>query len=176
MLYVSNATRSAQGDGACGIRLQSGESEGRHKNSSAAHTPTHGRAQVTQEQLLAASAAAGAAFSAAAACQRPAYTIPQSPSRGAVRFHLCLGRRMMLSIAPKPSCNRESKTLLYFLRVKQRICFTSSAAEATFALAACELAAVAHPVAISPASSGYGIFSSHAPCSISAKSALREEM
>lgn len=84
-------------DGACGIRLQSGESKGRYKNSSATHTPTHRKAQVTQEQLLAALAAAGAVFAAAASCQR---TPSLGPRPRALAGCSCAWGQLI----PKPSC------------------------------------------------------------------------
>lgn len=86
-------------DGACGIRLQSGESKGRYKNSSATHTPTHRKAQVTQEQLLAALAAAGAVFAAAATRQHTPFL--RSHPRALAGCSCAWGQLML-----KPSCNR----------------------------------------------------------------------
>lgn len=67
VLCMSSAVHALlRADGACGIQLHWGESQGRHRNSSAAHSPPTGKHK-SPGAVLAGAAAAGAAFCAAAA-------------------------------------------------------------------------------------------------------------
>lgn len=53
MLCMSSAVHALlRAGGACGTQLHSGESEGRHKNSSAAHTPPTGKHKSPRSSCL----------------------------------------------------------------------------------------------------------------------------
>lgn len=94
MLCMSSAVHALlRAGGACGSQLHSGESEGRHKNSSAAHTPPTGKHKsprsscLLEQRLL------------------EQCSLQLQPAR-VLQSEAVPGSRITLSVAPKPSCNK----------------------------------------------------------------------